>query len=133
MNNLIFGLVFIFLGLFTLFVSFRSLKSVLRLLKSGERTLAKVVSHVSGVRKRGYFPVFQFFTLQNEAIFYKYTVSDTYSLGDEIVLIYNKDNPKEVILLTFWGKYHIVVLTLIFATITLLIGFLNLSWFVTHS
>lgn len=67
-----------------------------------------------------YKPIFTFTTHNNEKRIYEHDVSSkpsSWYVGETIKVIYEKDNPAKVVVLTYFGAFGLIVILLSFALI----------------
>jgi hypothetical protein len=75
-----------------------------------------------------YAPVFQFITHNNEKIIYQYSIASyppDWSIGEKTKVVYQKDLPHEVVLLTYFGSFGVAVilLSIALACLSISIGY----------
>ena len=87
------------------------------LIKKGTVAVATVIELKEEVHRhsKGYTPVFRFMTHDKEEIIYEHPISadpPVWSIGEEAKVVYQKDNPHKVVLLTYFGSFGLVIIFL---------------------
>lgn len=96
--------------------------------KNGEKVMAEVVDqHVSRDTDGAdtYAPVFEYALRNHEVVRHQYWVHTepaTWKVGDRVPLIYNKENPQKVRLVSYFGLFRWSVISVSAGAICIVVG-----------
>jgi hypothetical protein len=98
------------IGMILFFISIFLFNRSLNFIKSGERTTATVIQleEVSDSDGSTYRPIFKFSTYANQEIIFRHSASSSpsaFDIGEEVSIIYNRDQPEKAQLLTYMGSF----------------------------
>ena len=119
-------------GFILLFLALKIFRKRIRFLHEGHITTARVV-HIEvivveedGYDNKKYIPTFRYTTATNENYTYEYPISskasDRWTVGDTIQLVYNTNNPREAILLTYEHAFGSAAILLSVAVLLIIAG-----------
>jgi hypothetical protein len=105
-------------GLILLIIGLVLLRNRITFIKNGMLAIATVeeLKEVTDSEKStSYKPIFTFTTYNNEKRIHEHNVSSkpsSWSIGETIKVIYEKDNPAEVVVLTYFSAFGLIVILL---------------------
>lgn len=92
-------------------------------INKGNVTIATVIDlkeNINSDNEKSYIPVFRFVTDKKEEIIYQDNVSSdppAWSIGEETKVVYHKDTPHDVVILTYFSSFGVVVILLSLALV----------------
>lgn len=123
------GYVFTFIaGLVTFFIGLLLLIDRILLIKKGNIAIATVIElkeDIDSDKNKTYKPVFKFTTQNNEEIIYehsRFSSYGTWSIGEEIKVVYPTGSPYEIVLLTYFNSFGLSMLFFIVGFILIVIS-----------
>jgi hypothetical protein len=110
-------------GLLLFFIAIVLFADRLSFIKNGiiaKATVIELKEKVDSDNGRSYPPVFRFNTRNNEEITFKHNVYSkppSWSIGEETKIIYYKDLPGDIVILTYFGSFGLVVILVCLALV----------------
>ena len=119
---------FLFLGCALAYFSYQQYQKTQHLLQDGIRTVGIVKRMVITQDDDGtmYSPVFEFTDRANKDHEFKSNISSrppAYEVGEKVKLVYERKNPDNVKVVSFWGLYAASVIMAMVAAPLLILGF----------
>ncbi len=116
-------------GLVLLGIAGWRFQSTMRLLKTGERTKARVLELIPVEGRDGgsttYQPVFAFVTKANQVRRWAYEASSSppeWEVGEEVDIVYNPNDPEQARVIGYWGLFVATIILTAIALPLLVIG-----------
>lgn len=115
------------LGSFLAYHAWTQFQKSQDLLNRGERTVAEVVEYKTSRGKNGtvYAPIFKFKDRSQHVVSFTSTINSSppaYDIGENVKIVYNRRNPQDVKVVSFWGLYRASIILLMVASPLLVIG-----------
>lgn len=115
------------LGSVLTYFAWMQYKESQKLLNKGEHSTAKVIAYETSSSKKGkhYASIFEFKDHTQNLITFTSSINSsppTHDIGEMVTIVYNKNNPYDVKVISFWGLYRWSVILLMLASPLLVIG-----------
>jgi hypothetical protein len=97
-------------------------------IKNGAVTVATVIELKKDLDSETYTPIFRFFTQNKEEVRFEDNVATdppAWSIGEQVKVAYQKDSPRDVVVLSYFSSFGIAVILMSIALVLLFIAGAN--------